>query len=88
MTEAAKPKLTLFQQVWAGWPLVLIFVGGLVGGACGGAAYGVNYRVFTSDKGTGFKYAVSLAVSVAAVCLYIFGVGLLAFIFPSVFTKR
>ena len=67
--------------------MLLVAIGGLIGGACGGAAFGVNYKIFSSTKGQIFKYTVSLLVSLAAVCAYVLGVGLLTVLFPGLAKK-
>ncbi len=92
--EAAKSSKSFFlkdltwpQHLSAGWPLLLLVLGGALGGACGGAAYFVNGKIFRSAMPEAKKHALAFLVGVAAVVLYILMVGILAVIFPNLFNR-
>jgi hypothetical protein len=70
------PPLPWYAYVWSALPVVLIFVGGALGGACGALAAFVNARIFRSERGTAAKYAITGAISAAAVVLYVIVAGL------------
>ena len=60
------------QYIWAGWPIFLIFAGGLIGAVFGVIAGMVNGRILRNDDMTDMvKYGVTGAISVAAVVLYL-----------------
>ncbi len=64
------PSLTWYQQAWIGWPIFLVFAGGLIGGACGGAAWGINQAVFRKTENAFLRYVFTGMISVAAVIAY------------------
>src|ERR1700759_5135407 len=63
-------KLLPAEQVFAGAPFLLVFVGGALGGLCGGLAYGLNRKIFTSHLASPIKYLASVLVSGLGVALY------------------
>jgi hypothetical protein len=65
-----KPQLVWYQQLWIGWPIILVFAGGLLGGVCGGAAWGINQKVFKSAENPAMKYLLTGLISFAAVIVY------------------
>ena len=65
-----EPPLLWYQHLWIGWPVLLVFGGGLIGGACGGAAWGINQKIFKATENPLMKYALTGLVSVAAVIVY------------------
>ncbi len=67
---AQKPKLQWYEGAWIGWPILLVFVGGLIGGACGGAAVAINQQIFQKMESALLKYSLTLVVSVLAVIGY------------------
>ncbi|MHB8519567.1 MAG: hypothetical protein ACYDH9_02305 [Limisphaerales bacterium] len=69
-SETPKPKLTWYQQLWLGWPIVLVAVGGAVGGACGGAAWALNRKVFQKTKHPVLRYVWTGFISAAAIVVY------------------
>lgn len=58
-----------FQWIWAGLPLILILLGGMVGGGVGAAAIFVNAQIFRCSKNTGAKYLLSALISFVAFCI-------------------
>lgn len=62
--------LEWYQWLWAGIPVALVFVGGLLGGLCGGIATVINGRVFRSEMNSLAKYVLTGVVSVVAVIAY------------------
>lgn len=91
MPEEKKKKQNLFsrltwkQHIAAGWPLILIFVGGAVGGALGAAAYFINAKIFLSGKTNASKFFMSALTGIGAIAGYIIIVGMLAMSFPNLF---
>lgn len=63
--------LTWYEWVWNAWPIVLLFIGGLLGGLFGGLALGLNLSIFRSQQNPLLKYVITGAISVAAVILYL-----------------
>ena len=60
------------QYLWAGWPIVLVFAGGLVGAIVGAIAGMVNGRILRrEDMRTVMKYGVTGAISVVAAASYL-----------------
>jgi len=88
-----KDKLAIFKNLkWyehiaAGWPLILMFVGGAIGGGCGGAAYVINAKIFNSKVATPLKYLFAFLVGVGAVVLSVLLVVVLIMIFPALASK-
>ena len=69
-TIALAEPLKWYHWLWAGLPLSLVFIGGLLGGISGGLATYVNGRIFRSDLSGFAKYAVAGFFSVSAVIAY------------------
>jgi hypothetical protein len=68
--NVAKP-LAWYEWIWNGWPIVLIFGGGLLGGLFGGAAVALNLSVFRSQQDPLLKYVLTGVISFAAVIAYL-----------------
>ncbi len=68
--ETPKPKVTWYQHVWLGLPILLVFVGGAIGGACGGAAWAINQAVFQKTRDPFLRYLWTGLISVAAFVAY------------------
>jgi len=62
--------LKWYQWVWAGWPIMLLFVGGALGAITGMIAVAINAKVFRVDMSDLLKYIVSGVVSILAVVAY------------------
>ena len=62
--------LKWYQWLWGGWPVILIFVGGLLGGATGLIGLLLNAKVFRTDLNGVLKYVVTAAISILAVIAY------------------
>jgi hypothetical protein len=57
--------LNIFQWIWSGLPILLVFVGGMIGGFLGGSAFWFNTRIFRSKEVSEFeKYILTGAVTV------------------------
>ena len=67
---AVKPKLLWYQQLWIGWPILLVFAGGAIGGACGGGAWAINQLVFQNTKNPVLRYLFTGLISIAAIIAY------------------
>ena len=58
------------QYIWAGWPVIMVFVGGLVGALFGVGAGMINGRIMRNDGMSDIiKYAVTGGISIVAVIL-------------------
>ena len=55
--------LSVFQYIWCGMPLILIFVGGAIGGLIGGITFWINIKVFRSEMSTIERYLLVGLVS-------------------------
>lgn len=62
--------LKWYQWIWAGLPILLIFVGGALGAVLGLMATGLNARIFRSELNRMMQYLAVAAVSVMAVVIY------------------
>ncbi|MFQ5770275.1 MAG: hypothetical protein ACE5HX_07050, partial [bacterium] len=60
---------TWYQKTWIGFPMLLVFIGGLIGIVLGTAATLVNARLLRSAQGAFGKYLQSGVVSVLTVVL-------------------
>ncbi|MBW3636444.1 MAG: hypothetical protein KY445_08265 [Armatimonadetes bacterium] len=69
--------LEWYQWLWAGFPLVLILLGGIIGGALGAGAATINAQIFRSQHQGVVKYLLSGLVSLIAITLWIFIVSLI-----------
>lgn len=67
----AAPKFAWYEWAWIGWPMGLLFVGGLVGGLCGAGALTINQKVFRATPNILLRYLFTGLVSVGAVALYL-----------------
>ena len=70
-TYAPNPPLPWYQLVWAGAPILLLFIGGFVGALFGALAAYFNTRIFRSDMQPILKYVVTAAISGVAIILYL-----------------
>ena len=70
-TYAPVPPLPWYQLVWAGAPILLLFIGGFLGALFGAIAAYFNSRIFRSDLQPVLKYVVTAFVSAAAVVAYL-----------------
>ncbi|NJK92777.1 MAG: hypothetical protein HC904_13725 [Blastochloris sp.] len=86
-TFDTKTKLPLSAHLAAGWPLVLVAMGGAIGGACGGLAYALSAALFKKKGVNTQTYIYAILIGVAGIALY-FGVIIgLAIAFPNLFNK-
>jgi hypothetical protein len=86
--NADKQKLKPHEYAWAGWPLIMVFIGGALGGLCGGAAMALNVKIFNSSRSVKYKYGMTLLVSLASILIYIVAVTILVLFFPSIVPKQ
>ena len=70
-TYAPIPPLPWNQLVWAGAPILLLFIGGFVGALFGALAAYFNTRIFRSNMKPVLKYVVTAVISGAAIILYL-----------------
>jgi len=68
----AKATLNWYEYAWAMLPLAVAPVGGLLGGLCGGGAAALNIYLFGRKLGPVTRFAVTGAISVAAIIAYMF----------------
>ena len=68
--KVAEP-LKWYEWLWAGLPVVLVFVGGLLGGLCGGVAAYANGHILRSGLNGVVKFLVTGAISFVAVVIYL-----------------
>lgn len=69
--------LAWYEWLWAGFPLLLILLGGAVGGAVGALAFTVKAQLFRSSASGFAKYALSAVVSLIGIVLWLFIISLL-----------
>ena len=79
--------LKWYEHITAGWPLMLILVGGAIGGGLGAAAYFLSVKIFNKKISSAYKYIYSLLIGAAAVVIWIIVVVILAILFPGMFKK-
>ena len=63
--------LAWYEWVWAGFPLLLILVGGAIGGGLGAGAMTLNAHIFRSGLNGIVKYALSALVSLACITVWL-----------------
>jgi len=63
--------LNWYQWLWAGLPIALIFVGGIMGGLFGFIATTLSIRIFRSDISPVLQYLAIGGISVLAVVSYL-----------------
>jgi hypothetical protein len=75
------PSLRWYEYLWAGFPILLLFIGGAVGGLLGAAAAYTNAKIFRTQRSAPAKYALTGLVSIgAAIAWLAVGVILVALI--------
>lgn len=62
--------LSWLQYIWAGWPVVLIFIGGFLGALVGIIVGLVNGRIFRMELSTPLKYIITGVISAGGFGLY------------------
>ena len=72
----ARP-LTWSEWAWAGFPLVLIFLGGAIGGGLGALAMTFNVNLMRSEKSAAERYAASAFVTIGVIGLWLVIVSLI-----------
>ncbi len=66
-------RLTWYEYVWMGLPIVLVFTGGALGALFGLSAAYFSARLFRSDRSTASRYALSALASATALFLFSLG---------------
>jgi hypothetical protein len=66
----ARP-LVWYEYMWLAWPVLLIFVGGLVGAICGLVAMNRNAHIFCSDRSVLVKYLLTGLISCVAILVFV-----------------
>ena len=84
--EFSPKNLTWYENLVAGWPLLLLLCGG-VGAACGGGAYYFNVKIFNSDIPQPYKYMFALMIGAGAVMIFLISIAILIAIFPGLVNK-
>src|SRR5512136_694576 len=63
--------LKWYEWAWGGWPVLLLFVGGVLGAVAGFIAFSVNTKIFRSSMGSVEKYLLTAVISAVAVMAYL-----------------
>lgn len=87
-SEPTEEKLPIHAHILAGWPLLLVTVGGLLGGLCGGGAYLISIRLLQSK---GFTPATGIAaffIGTLGIVAYLALVAVLVINFPDIFGPK
>lgn len=80
-------KLPWHATFVAGWPLILIVLGGALGGLCGGAAFAASMSIIKKKGPSFLSYMLSGLIGGAAVLLWLAVIIVLALIFPDLFAE-
>jgi YD repeat-containing protein len=70
LIKLARP-LRWYEYLWMGLPVLLVFEGGWVGALVGLAAVYSSTQIFRGDRTTTAKYALTGAISIAAVSVFV-----------------
>ena len=62
--------LKWYQWIWAGLPILLIFIGGFIGAIFGVVATSFSTRVFRSEMSAVLQYVLVGVISIVAVVVY------------------
>jgi len=65
--------LTWYEWLWIGWPMLLLFFGGILGGLCGAGATMINLRVLRGDLSDFNKYLLTACIAGLAVLTWAMG---------------
>ena len=68
--DQQKPKIPLKAHLMAGWPFLLLIIGGAVGGALGGAAYVINLKIYASPLTRFNKILANIMCGMVAIILW------------------
>lgn len=63
--------LTPLEWGWAGFPILLLFVGGALGGMLGGIAAVTNINLLRSDKPAPLRFVLAAMVSLTAIMIWL-----------------
>ncbi|MCX6855872.1 MAG: hypothetical protein NTV80_13310 [Verrucomicrobia bacterium] len=84
-TQENTPALPPSAHVIAGWPLVMVAVGGAIGGLCGAGAYGLSMALLKKKGVTPLSVFLSFLLGLAGIGLYFVVIIALAIAFPQLF---
>jgi hypothetical protein len=87
-TESEIPKLPSYAHAIAGWPLIMIVIGGALGGLCGGGAYGLSMALLKKKGVTPLSCVLSFLIGITGVGLYFVVIVALAMAFPDTFGAK
>lgn len=87
-TKEEPPKLPSYAHAIAGWPLIMIIIGGALGGLCGGGAYGLSMALLKKKGVTPISCLLSFLIGIAGVGLYFIAIIGLAIAFPGTFGPK
>jgi len=76
--------LKWYEHLTAGWPLLLIFVGGAIGGLCGAISYIISAKLFNSKIPKASKYLFSILIGIVFIGIWFLLVMILVKIFPGI----
>lgn len=72
MTSEKSPSETpIWVHLVAGWPLVLVAIGGAIGGGLGGLAYAANMLVHRTAMPVPVKVLLNLVIGLAAIGMWL-----------------
>lgn len=69
-TGKTQTKLPLSVHIMAGWPMLLMLIGGAIGGALGVVAYLINLKVYQSDLSKMNKILANLMCGMFAIIIW------------------
>ena len=65
------PKLQWYEMVWACFPILLLFVGGLIGGVMGFVGLSINLQIFRAKMPVAARYALAALVSIVCIAVWV-----------------
>lgn len=68
--EKSRAKLPFKVHMMAGWPLLLLIIGGAVGGSLGAIAYTINLKIYKSELSQLQKVLANLMCGMFAMMLW------------------
>ena len=87
-TPTESRQLPAYAHAIAGWPLIMIVIGGALGGLCGGGAYGISMALLKKRGVSPLSCFLSFIIGVAGVGLYFVVVVALTVAFPDMFGEK
>ena len=62
--------LKWYEYLFAGWPILMMFIGGAIGGGLGAAAASINIKIFRSRINIFLKYLLTFSISIIAFIIW------------------